>query len=286
MSVSSGARGGNRSIDRSDTESWTKRSRDAAEREPVPLTGAGLKVVFGGVAAVDGVDFRLDPGEILGLIGPNGAGKTTCVNAITGFQPLTSGSVSLGSVRISDMPARRVAHAGLARTFQDGRLFGSLTVAENIEVGGLGVGLPRREVRRMAAELLAWADLSAQADRAAGALPYGARRIVGVLRALACAPRFVFLDEPAAGIAEEETEGLLQLLRSIPGRFHCGMLIIEHDMSLIMRLCGRIQVLDYGQTLAVGSPDVIRTNRQVIEAYLGTRDTELRHELLEGADDA
>jgi branched-chain amino acid transport system ATP-binding protein len=260
---------------------WTDRSKRPDQDDREPLVGSGLRVVFGGVAAVDGVDLRLDRREILGLIGPNGAGKTTLVNAITRFLPLTDGTVTCGAAHISALPARRVAHAGLARTFQDGRLFSSLTVAENVEVGGLGVGRSRREVRRIAAELLAWADLAGQGDRLASALPYGARRIVGVLRALVSAPRFLFLDEPAAGIAESETDALLELLREIPGRFDCGMLIIEHDMSLIMRLCERIQVLDHGQTLAIGSPDEIRTNRKVIEAYLGTRETELRHELLE-----
>jgi branched-chain amino acid transport system ATP-binding protein len=223
------------------------------------------------VKAVDGVDLQLLPGEILGLIGPNGAGKTTFVNAITGFQRPTAGSVWVDGVDVTGWRASRVARAGLTRTFQSVRLFPRLSVLENVETGAVGNGLGRAAARKLAFELLDRFGLADRAHQLGGGLPHGEERRVGLLRALAARPKYLLLDEPAAGLNEAEGDELVAALSRVRGEFGCGLLVIEHDMRVIMRLCERLHVLDYGKTIAVDTPEKVRVNPAVLTAYLGRR---------------
>jgi branched-chain amino acid transport system ATP-binding protein len=235
------------------------------------LDARAIRVHFEGVKAVDGVDLHVDKSEILGLIGPNGAGKTTVVNALTGFEPLTGGSVTLDGADVTGWTADKLARAGLLRTFQNVRLFPKLTVLENVEVGGCGVGVSRREARRQATELLDEFGLGHRGPQLASGLPHGEERRIGILRALASRPELLLLDEPAAGLNEAESDELVSTLRAARERFGCGLMVIEHDMRVIMSLCERVHVLDYGKTLSVGTPDEIRADPAVVTAYLGTR---------------
>ncbi|PKQ16294.1 MAG: ABC transporter ATP-binding protein [Actinobacteria bacterium HGW-Actinobacteria-7] len=229
-----------------------------------------LSKSFAGLRAVDGVSFSLKTGEILGLIGPNGSGKTTLINVVTGLLPATSGSVSVDGQRTSDRPPHRVARAGIARTFQTIRLFGELTVAENVEVAAVSMGKSRREAVHIAAALLDEMELSAFADRLASAVPFGHQRKLEIARALATAPKFLLLDEPAAGLNEEESDLLLELLKTIPERKQVGLLIVDHDMRLMMNLCDTLHVLNYGKTIAHGTPAEVKSNPEVVSAYLGS----------------
>jgi branched-chain amino acid transport system ATP-binding protein len=230
----------------------------------------GIAVHFEGVKAVDGVDLTLARGEILGLIGPNGAGKTTFVNALTGFQRLTAGAVSVDGRETTGWPASRIARVGLVRTFQSVRLFPRLTVLENVEAAGVATGLGRGQARRLAYELLDRFGLRERAHQPGAGIPHGQERALGIVRALATRPRYLLLDEPAAGLNEAEGDLLVHSLAAVRDEFGCGLLIIEHDMRVIMRLCERIHVLDYGRTLADGTPEAVRTNPAVLTAYLGS----------------
>lgn len=224
---------------------------------------------FAGLKAVDDVSFHLQTGEILGLIGPNGSGKTTLINVITGLLPLTSGRVFVDQVETSKIPPYAVARAGLARTFQTIRLFKELSVLENVEVAAVSAGQPRGEARRLALALLEEVGLDESSDRLASELAYGNQRKLEIARALALQPKFLLLDEPAAGLNEDESDLLLHMLKTIPERKQVGMLIVDHDMRLIMRLCDRLHVLNYGRTIAEGTPDEVRANPDVVKAYLG-----------------
>jgi branched-chain amino acid transport system ATP-binding protein len=239
------------------------------------LVADGIHVHFEGVRAVDGVDLTLERGQIMGLIGPNGAGKTTFMNAVSSFVHLTAGEVVLDGLPVTNWKPERLAKSGLVRTFQDVATFPALSVFENVELGALGAGLSRKKARLRAAELLDKLGLRSLAGLRASALPHGEERRVGIARAVACAPRFLLLDEPAAGLDDDES---LQLAETIAGIRHdlgCGVLLVEHDMRIIFRVCERIQVLDYGKSIAVGSPDEIRRNKQVIAAYLGQRGAQI-----------
>jgi branched-chain amino acid transport system ATP-binding protein len=238
------------------------------------LEASGVKVHFEGVRAVDGVDLRLERTEILGLIGPNGAGKTTLVNALSGFQRPTAGTVTVGGADVTGWPAHRLARRGLSRTFQNIRLFPFLTVYENVEAGALSTGIRRREAIRLTNELLERFLLDDKREYDASALSYGDEGRLGIARVLATRPRFLLLDEPAAGLNEVESEELARTLREIHETFQCGLMVIEHDMQVIMSLCDRIQVLDYGKTIAVGTPAEIRRDPVVLAAYLGTEGAE------------
>jgi ABC-type branched-subunit amino acid transport system ATPase component len=235
------------------------------------LVAEGIRVHFEGVRAVDGVDLTLEGGQIMGLIGPNGAGKTTFMNAVSGFVPLTAGRVSLDGLEVTGWPPERLVGKGLGRTFQDVATFPGLTVFENVELGALGAGLGRREARTRAWELIEGMGLRRLATLPAAALPHGDERRVGIARAVAVMPRFLLLDEPAAGLDDAESLALTETIARIRDDVGCGVLLVEHDMRIIFRVCERIQVLDYGKSIAVGTPEEIRTNRRVVAAYLGEK---------------
>jgi branched-chain amino acid transport system ATP-binding protein len=228
-----------------------------------------ITVDFQGLRALADVNLHVSPGEILGLIGPNGAGKTTLVNALTGFQPISAGQVSLSGVSIVKWPPWRRARAGLARTFQNVRLFPALTVAQNIEGGALAIGESKPKAQRRAVEVLDWLNLTTLAERTAGTLPFGAERRVGIGRAMAARPSFLLMDEPAAGLNDNECDELAELVHRIRTEMGCGILLIEHRMSLVFEVCDRVQVLEQGRTIAVGSPDAIKQDEGVRRAYLG-----------------
>jgi branched-chain amino acid transport system ATP-binding protein len=230
----------------------------------------GITKHFAGLAALSSVSLRLERGEILGLIGPNGSGKTTFINVVTGLLPQTSGRVVVDGRDISKLPPHRVARAGLARTFQTIRLFHDLTVLENVEVAAVSMGLSRPAARRVALTAIEEMGLGAWANNLATGLPYGLERRAEVARALAMSPSYLFLDEPAAGLNEEESDEMLKVLAPIPKQKNLGMLIVEHDMRLIMRLCDRLHVLNYGKTIGEGTPEEVRRIPEVVGAYLGT----------------
>jgi branched-chain amino acid transport system ATP-binding protein len=235
------------------------------------LRASGMSVHFAGLRAVDDVDVALDRGEILGLIGPNGAGKTTLVNALSGFQEPTAGRIHLGDREVTGWPAHRLTRAGLARTFQSVRLFRRLSVLENVTAGALALGVSRAEAESRALELLEQARLGDLAEVRGDALSHGDERRVGIVRALATRPTFLLLDEPAAGLNEAESDELVSSLAELRQQFGLGLLVIEHDMRLIMRLCDRIHVIDHGKTIAIGTPAEVRVDPAVLEAYLGSK---------------
>lgn len=233
------------------------------------LQAENISVRFGGLTAIGEVTLGLERGHILGLIGPNGAGKTTLVNCLTGFQAPTDGQVLLGGSATAGWTAEHFRRAGVARTFQAGRLFKALTVAENVEVTGAGLGLGRRKARGLTMELLDWLKIADKADSVAGALAYTDERRVGIARALLLGPAFVLLDEPAAGMSDAESDELSSLVKDLPRTFACGVLLIEHNMRMVMDTCERIHVLDSGRTIAEGTPAEIQRNKTVIASYLG-----------------
>jgi branched-chain amino acid transport system ATP-binding protein len=235
------------------------------------LEARQIVVAFGGLRAIDDVSVNLAPGEVFGLIGPNGAGKTTLVNVLTGFQKPSSGKVLLGGVDLTGRSADQVARQGLARTFQAVRLFRDLLVIENLEAAAVGSGLGRREARQRAMRVLEWIGFEHKARMRADSLPYGEERRVGIARALATAPKYVLLDEPAAGLSDAECDDLMDLISRIPAQFGCGVLLIEHNMRVVMGACGRVQVIDGGKTIAEGTPEEIQRHDDVIRAYLGTK---------------
>lgn len=234
------------------------------------LNAAGVSVEFSGLRALDDVSLALSPAEIVGLIGPNGSGKTTLINAITGQVPLASGRVLLGDEQISGLSPRRIALKGVNRSFQIVRLFNNMTVVENVETAALAHGVSLRAAREKSKALLAEFSLEKKSDDLAGNLSYGDKRRVEIARALAADPAFLLLDEPAAGMNEAESETLLHILSELPSTRGLGLLIIDHDMGLIMRLCNRLHVLASGRTIAEGNAEQVRKNPAVIEAYLGS----------------
>lgn len=246
-----------------------------------------LGISFGGLRAVDDFHISIEKGQLYGLIGPNGAGKTTVFNMLTGVYTPDEGTISLDGADITGKKTIDINKAGIARTFQNIRLFKDQSVLDNVKIGlhnqmsystltGI-LRLPKyrkveAEMDEKAMELLKVFDLEREAGFLSSNLPYGKQRKLEIARALATNPKLLLLDEPAAGMNPTETEDLLNCINTIRDRFGIAILLIEHDMSLVMNVCQRIQVLDYGRTIAAGTPDEIANNPQVISAYLGSDD--------------
>lgn len=214
------------------------------------------------------VSLELRPGEVVGLIGPNGAGKSTLVNVLSGFDRPSTGRVLLEDRDVTRWSAHRRGRHGLARTFQHSHAFRGLTVRENVEVSALAVGASGRAAARRADELLGLLDLAEYADRPASELAHGDERRLGVARALAMEPRFVLMDEPAAGLPEAEIPRFVAAVNTVRGR-GAGVLLVDHNVALVLEVCERIHVLDQGTTLAEGTPGEIRSHLGVAAAYLG-----------------
>jgi branched-chain amino acid transport system ATP-binding protein len=232
------------------------------------LRASAVSRSFAGVQALRDVSLELRQGEVVGLIGPNGAGKSTLVNLLSGFDRPTGGRVLLEDRDVTRWPAFRRGRRGLARTFQHSHAFGGLSVRENVEVSALGVGASQREAVSRTNELLGLLGLAGYADQAAGSLAHGDERRLGVARALATAPRFVLMDEPAAGLPEAEIPRFATAVSVIRDR-GAGVLLVDHNVALVLEVCERIHVLDQGRTLAEGTPREIRAHLGVAAAYLG-----------------
>jgi branched-chain amino acid transport system ATP-binding protein len=243
--------------------------RTDRRRPEQSLRAAGVSRSFEGVQALSEVTLELGRDEVIGLIGPNGAGKTTMINLLSGFDRPTGGSVLLDGHDVTRWSAVRRAHAGLGRTFQHGHLFGGLSVRENVEVAALGTGASPRESRKRASELLSILGIGDRAQAPAAILPHGEERKVGVARALASRPRYLLMDEPAAGLPESESHAFADVIRTVREQYGAGVLVIDHNMTLIMAVCDRIVVLDQGRVIAEGAPDQIRNDIDVAAAYLG-----------------
>ena len=232
------------------------------------LVAEHVTVRYGGVTALDDARLRVEPGAIVGLIGPNGAGKTTLINAITGVVRPSSGTVALGKHRLDRLPAHRVARAGVARTYQNVRLFARLDVAENVRAGAFA-----RNATLSDGEIVALLERTGSMERdlhrRAGALPYGEQRRLEIARALAAEPATLLLDEPAAGMNPAETVALGRTIASVAAS-GVGILLVEHDMSLVAAICTSVVVLNFGRVIATGTPQEIARDPAVIEAYLGT----------------
>jgi branched-chain amino acid transport system ATP-binding protein len=239
---------------------------------------------FGGLIAVNSVNFRLEKGDVFGLIGPNGAGKTTCFNLITGVYKPTSGSIFFNGREITGTPSNKIADIGIARTFQNIRLYPALSVLENVVVGAFlrhRVGLASalaylpgainetNELKEQAMAMLKILDLERVANHRSADLPYGMQRRLEIARAMATQPQLLLLDEPAAGMNPNEKVDLMNTVRKLRDEHGKTVLVIEHDMRFVMNLCEKIFVLDHGEQIAYGPPDAVRNDPKVIEAYLG-----------------
>jgi branched-chain amino acid transport system ATP-binding protein len=233
------------------------------------LRAAAVSRSFAGVVALDEVTLELGRHEVVGLIGPNGAGKSTLVNVLTGFDRPTAGQVVLSGENITRWPPHRRGRAGLARTFQQARSVVGLSVRENIEVSALGVGVSIATARERADRLMELLGLSPIEGAPASILPHGAERLLGVARALATEPRFVLMDEPAAGLNEAEVPSFADVVRSVRDDHDAGVLLIDHNMALVMAVSDRVHVLDEGRTIAEGTPEEVRVDTAVGSAYFG-----------------
>jgi branched-chain amino acid transport system ATP-binding protein len=245
-----------------------------------------LGIDFGGLTAVDNFSVTVGRTEICGLIGPNGAGKTTIFNLLTNVYQPTRGSIILNGTDTSGKTTAQVNKLGIARTFQNIRLFSNMTVLDNVKIGlhnniksnlissmthGLGYKKNEREANEQAMELLDFFDMKGMSNHLSGSLPYGAQRRLEIVRALATKPSIILLDEPAAGMNPSETAELMENIRKIRDTFQIAVMLIEHDMNLVMGICEGIAVLNYGKIIAKGTPEEIKANPTVIEAYLGKK---------------
>ena len=244
-----------------------------------------VTVQFGGLKAVSDLSFEINEGELIGLIGPNGAGKTTVFNLITGVYQPTSGAITFAGKSVVGRRPYKVTARGIARTFQNIRLFSSLSVVDNVRTAcnmhlkhGISHALLRgpkfcreeAEIDKTSRELLEIFGLTAECDVSCKSLPYGDQRRLEIVRALATRPKLLLLDEPAAGMNPTEKAELMKLIRFTQEKYGLAVLLVEHDMKVVMGICQRINVLDYGKKIAEGTPEEIRNNRSVIEAYLGS----------------
>ena len=248
------------------------------------LSVRDIHVSFGGIRALNGVSVSVSPGEVVGIMGPNGAGKTTLIDVITGFLKPDSGSIEIDGKRIEKLSASQRSRKGMGRSFQSLELFDELSVRENIaaasdrrDFGAYFSGMVLREkveLTETARAAVSMLQLEGEMDRTPRELAYGQRRLVAIARAIATEPSILLLDEPAAGLNENETEELGRLIRRLADEWGLGIVLVEHDVALMMSVCDRLIAIDFGQTIAQGTPAEIRSDPRVIAAYLGEPDPE------------